>query len=72
MEWTTIDHDGMTIQAADFLDGVLIKIVCDGRWQLVSWPSYYVQEELGDMDGPALRPRKKRPQVFGVELRERP
>jgi hypothetical protein len=66
MEWTTIDHNGTMLMAKDFLNGVLVDI----NTQILFVPGYYVQEELGDMDGPALRPRKKRPQVFGIELRE--
>jgi hypothetical protein len=66
MEWTTIDYDGTAILATDFLDGVLIDI----NTQILFVPGYYVQEKTGDMDGPALRPREKRPQVFGIELRE--
>ena len=68
MEWTTIDYGGTEITAADFLDGVLVAF--GDIFGFVFIPGYYVQEETGDMDGPALRPRKKRPQVFGIELRE--
>ena len=67
MEWTTIDYGGTGIMATDFLNGVLVDI----NTQILFVPGYYVQEAEGDMDGPALRPRRRRPQVFGIELRER-
>ena len=62
MEWTTIDYGGTGIRATDFLNGVLVNVSHD----LVFVPGYYVQERLGDMDGPALRPRKTQPQVFNL------
>jgi len=67
MEWTTIDYGGTGIMATDFLNGVLVDI----NTQILFIPGYYVQEETGDMDGPALRQRKQPEQVFGIELRER-
>ena len=69
MNWTTIDYDGKKVGARDFLDGVLVRVLLGGEWQIVFVPGYYVQEQLGDMDGPALRQRKKTHPVYGVELR---
>ena len=74
MEWTEIDYDGTKIWATDFLDGVLLRSqkpldnsVVTGS---VPWPGWYVQEQRGDMNGPALRPRKERQKVFGIEIVE--
>jgi hypothetical protein len=69
MEWTTINEGGMKILAMDFLNGVLVKIYRTNH-EPIFIPGYYVQEKTGDMDGPALRPREKRPQAFGIEFRE--
>ena len=74
MEWTEIDINGTKIWATDFLDGVLLRSqkpldnsVVTGS---VPWPGWYVQKQRGDMDGPALRPRKHRPLKLGIELVE--
>jgi hypothetical protein len=66
MEWTTIDYEGMMIQARDFLNGVLVKVPMDEGWQIVGWPGYRVQEKRGDMEGPRLIPRKSKAQVFNL------
>ena len=55
MKWTEIDHDGTTIYATDFLDGVLVTI----DDSVVGWRGWQVVDR-GDMDGPQLR---KRPQL---------
>ncbi len=66
MNWTAIDWDGTNLWAIDFLDGVWVKGQ-DGIGA-VFVPGYYVQEQHGDMDGPALRERPKQPLRLGVEL----
>lgn len=71
MDWTTIDYAGSEIEAVDFLDGVLVKLI-EGRKhpfdrEAVFCPGYYVQEQKGDMDGPAIRPRKKFPPKFSLQ-----
>ena len=67
MEWVTIDHESTEVEAIDFLDGVLVRdplhtglAFCPG-WQVMN---------RGDMDGPALRRRKERQKVFGIEIVE--
>ena len=56
MEWTTIDYGGTEIRATDFLNVVLILMVND---LLVFIPGYYVKQQEAEMDGPALRERKR-------------
>ena len=68
MEWVEIDYDGTKIWATDFLDGVLV--ISGDDEAAVFCPGWYVQEQLGDMDGPALRPREERQKVFGIEIVE--
>ena len=60
MDWETINYGGTEIEAIDFLDGVLVNAPGPrgGPWAITSWPGWYVQEQRGDMDGPALRPRR--------------
>ena len=67
MEWVTINDDGIEMEAINFLDGALVRdplrtglAFCQG-WQVMN---------RGDMDGPALRPRKERQKVFGIEIVE--
>ena len=62
MEGTKIDYDGTEVKATDFLDGVIVDYAPKAANQPVFVPGYYVQEMRGDMDGPALWPRK-----FGEE-----
>ena len=66
MNWHTIDYNGTMIMATDFLDGVLV----DYNTQIMFCPGYYVQEQLGDMDGPALRERKIPKSKLGIWLEE--
>ena len=54
MEWVTIDYNGTEIQAADFLNGVLVYI----EESIVFIPGWHVLDR-GDMDGPQLRRREK-------------
>ena len=69
MEWTTIDYNGTDIQAADFLDGVLLR---DQRWfGLTHIPGYYIQQPTGDMDGPQLRPREEQRGEFEIVVMEK-
>ena len=56
MKWTEIDYDGAELLAKDFLNGVLV--VMEDAMGYIFIPGYYVQEQLGDMDGPALRERQ--------------
>ena len=69
MNWQTIDYNGTKIRAVDFLSGVVVVMAHDPdcfEGSMIFCPGYYVQERLGDMDGPALRPRKTKPQVFNL------
>ena len=66
MEWTRIDYGGTTISATDFLNGALVEI--GGGVTFI--PGYYVQQQQGEMDGPALWPRKKAPTEFAIRLVE--
>jgi hypothetical protein len=68
MEWTTIDYGGTTIRATDFLDGVLVDIFTTTG--TIFCPGYYVQEQRGDMDGPALRARKQKVKEFAIRVVE--
>ena len=68
MEWTTIDYGGTEIQATDFLNGVFVDLYPNGS--IIFIPGYYVQEQLGDMDGPALRERKTRAEEYEIIMRK--
>ena len=68
MEWVTIDYNGTKIQAADFLNGAWVKE--KDHTCAIFVPGWYVQEQRGDMDGPALRPRKHKAKEFALILRE--
>ncbi len=65
MEWTEIDYMGTIIEAADFLDGVLV----DYRGQITGWQGWYVCQPTGDMNGPALRRRRMTHEEYEVVLR---
>ena len=69
MEWTTIDYGGTEIQAADFLNGVLVR---DPMFFWITHiPGYYIQQPTGDMDGPQLMPRKEHKAEFDIVVREK-
>ena len=69
MEWTEITQDGTDIEAADFLNGVLVR---DPRWYgLTHIPGYYIQQPTGDMDGPQLMPGKEHKAEFEIVVREK-
>jgi hypothetical protein len=68
MEWHTIDYNGTKVQAADFLDGVVVVI--EHMDEPMYCPGWYVQEARGDMDGPALREREKETKEFAIRLVE--
>ena len=52
MEWVTIDYNGTKIQAADFLNGAWVKE--KDHTCAIFVPGFYVQEQRGDMYGPAM------------------
>ena len=66
MEWTKIDYDDTEVYATDFLNGVLVTMGDD----TVFIPGYYVQEQRGDMDGPALWERPQVTKKFKLQLLE--
>ena len=67
MEWMTVQHEGEEVQAANFLDGVLIR---DAKHFGTTFaPGWRVEAQAGDMDGPAFRQRPKTHPVYGIELR---
>lgn len=68
MEWVKIDYDGEMLDAVDFLDGILVALEPPSIPVFVS--GYYVQEQRGDMDGPALWPRDERAKKFKLQLVE--
>ncbi len=68
MEWTKIDYDGEMLDAVDFLNGVLVALEPPSIPVFV--PGYYVQEQRGDMDGPALWPRNDTSKEFELILRQ--
>ena len=70
MDWVEIDYAGELIRATNFLDGILVRIPGQEGSELVAWPGWYVQEQRGDMDGPALRKRKTKAKEFALVLRE--
>ena len=73
MEWTTIDYCGTKIRAADFLNGVVVVMAHDPdcfEGSMIFCPGYYVQEQLGDMNGPSIRKRKDEPKKFVIQIVE--
>ena len=68
MEWTTIDYDGTEISATDFLNGVVVVI--EHMDEPIFIPGYYVQEQLGYMDGPDLRERKTQAEEYEIIMRK--
>lgn len=60
MEWTSIKYGGIWLKAADFLDGVMVKVPGPGVEDVIVFvQGWYVMAQRGDMDGPALRKRSK-------------
>ena len=66
MEWITIDYNGTEIWAADFCNGVWVKE--KDHTGKIFVPGYYVCEPTGDMDGPALRPRKTQGEEYEFRI----
>ena len=66
--WTEIQYDGMSILAMDFLNGVIAR--APGEFGTVFIPGYQIVEQRGDMDGPALRPRRYAPKEFALKMVE--
>lgn len=65
-KWVEIEHNGITVYAVDFLNGVMIEI----EGQIVSWPGYCIREVRGDTDGPTLWKRPNAPKEFSLKLTE--
>ena len=70
MEWITINYAGVEIQATNFLDGVLVVIPSSAGTHPVYCPDWYVQEQRGDMDGPAFHKFKEPKKIFGIQIVE--
>ena len=68
MEWVMVDYNGKRVHAANFLDGVLVKMLKLDPPTFC--PGWYIQKPTGDMDGPMFRKYKDRPKVFGIEIVE--
>jgi hypothetical protein len=66
MEWTEIDYNGTKIHATDFCDGVLVVVPSSAGMQPVYIPGWKVQQQEAEMNGPALRRRDKKKQVFNL------
>ena len=72
MSWTKIKYGDIEVEAIDFLDGVLVKLI-EGRMHhndrpTVFAPGWRVEPQFGDMDGPAFRRRKVKPPTYRIEL----
>ena len=66
--WTKIQYGGMSILAIDFLNGVIVT--APGEFGTAFIPGYQIVEQRGDMDGPALRPRRCAPRQFALKMVE--
>ena len=69
MVWVTIDYNGIEMEAANFLDGMLVRDPLRTSTSGFAYcPGWYIQKPTGDMDGPAFRKRKTKEPAFAVRL----